>query len=56
MKPEIAVTAGWLERDGRPWFPTTGEIHYSRTRRERWPEILGHARAGGLDSIATYVF
>ncbi|GAB4004726.1 hypothetical protein GCM10029992_50570 [Glycomyces albus] len=52
----IEVTGRWIERAGRPWIPITGEIHYSRLTRERWDEILGHARAGGLDSIATYVF
>ncbi|MCD0444159.1 beta-galactosidase [Glycomyces sp. A-F 0318] len=52
----IEVTSRRIERAGRPWFPITGEIHYSRTPRERWNEILGHARAGGLDSVATYVF
>jgi beta-galactosidase len=52
----IEVTSRWIERAGRPWFPVTGEIHYSRLPRERWNEVLGHARAGGLDSVATYVF
>ncbi|MQM26033.1 beta-galactosidase [Glycomyces albidus] len=52
----IEVTSRWFERGGRPWFPITGEIHYSRIPRERWSEVLGHARAGGLDSVATYVF
>ncbi|WP_298456810.1 beta-galactosidase [uncultured Cellulomonas sp.] len=51
----IEVTSRSLERAGRPWFPVTGEIHYSRLPRDRWSEVLGHARAGGLDSIATYV-
>lgn len=52
----IEVTSRFLERAGRPWFPITGEIHYSRLPRERWSEVLGHARAGGLDTVATYVF
>jgi beta-galactosidase len=52
----IEVNSRFLERDGRPWLPITGEIHYSRIPRDRWNEVLGHARAGGLDSIATYVF
>ncbi|KQY43968.1 beta-galactosidase [Cellulomonas sp. Root137] len=51
----IEVTSRWVERGGVPWFPITGEIHYSRIPRERWSEILGHARAGGLTSVATYV-
>ncbi|MCK9795437.1 beta-galactosidase [Isoptericola sp. 4D.3] len=53
---EVRVTRRYLERDGRPWFPVTGEVHYARIPRERWSEVLGHARAGGLDSVATYVF
>ncbi|MEU5873550.1 beta-galactosidase [Glycomyces sp. NPDC047369] len=52
----IEVTSRWFERGGRPWMPVTGEIHYSRIPRGRWSEVLGHARAGGLDSVATYVF
>jgi hypothetical protein len=52
----IEVTSRWIERNGLPWLPVTGEIHYARLPRERWPEVLGHARAGGLDTVATYVF
>ena len=52
----IEVTSRFLERAGDPWFPVTGEIHFSRISRSRWPEVLGPARAGGLDSVATYVF
>ncbi|WP_282945186.1 beta-galactosidase [Cellulomonas endometrii] len=51
----IEVTSRWIERAGKPWFPITGEIHYSRLPRDRWSEVLGHARAGGLNSVATYV-
>lgn len=51
----IEVTSRYVERAGRPWFPVTGEIHYARIPRERWSEVLGHARAGGLTSVATYV-
>ncbi|MGF0118831.1 beta-galactosidase [Promicromonospora sp. Marseille-Q5078] len=50
------MTNRCLERAGSPWFPVTGEVHYSRIPRERWSEVLGHAKAGGLDSVATYVF
>ncbi|MCL3861698.1 beta-galactosidase [Actinotalea sp. K2] len=51
----LEVTSRWVERDGRPWFPVSGEVHYSRVPRDRWSEVLGHARAGGLDSVAAYV-
>ncbi|MFC3493649.1 beta-galactosidase [Glycomyces rhizosphaerae] len=56
MNPEITVKARWIERAGRPWFPVSGEIHFSRLPRGRWSEVLGHARAGGVDAVATYVF
>lgn len=52
----IQATTRTLERGGAPWIPVTGEVHYSRLPRERWSEVLGHARAGGLDTVATYVF
>ncbi|GAA1175167.1 beta-galactosidase [Nesterenkonia xinjiangensis] len=53
---DITVTPRWIARDGVPWFPVTGEIHYSRISPERWSDVLGLARAGGLTSVATYVF
>lgn len=52
----LAVTSRWIERDGRPWFPLTGEIHYTRIPRDRWEETLAQAKAGGLSSVACYVF
>ncbi|QIK72786.1 hypothetical protein G7070_11525 [Propioniciclava coleopterorum] len=52
----IAVTATHLERGGRPWFPVSGEVHYARLPRHRWDEVLAHARAGGLNAVACYVF
>ncbi|WP_421733164.1 beta-galactosidase [Cellulomonas sp.] len=51
----IEVTSRYVERAGRPWFPVTGEIHYARIPRDRWSEVLGHARAGGLACVETYV-
>lgn len=33
-----------------------GEIHYSRSPRELWPDILDRSVACGINSVATYVF
>lgn len=52
----INVTSKWLERNGQPWVPVTGEIHYSRIPRDRWVEVAAKAAAGGLNSVAAYVF
>lgn len=52
----IEVTTRCLLRDGAPWFPVTGEMHYSRMPRQRWREALELMRAGGITAVATYVF
>ena len=42
-------------RDGKRWFPTMGEIHYSRVPHEYWAEELRKMRAGGVDVVSAYV-
>ena len=46
----------YLLKDGKPWFPVMGEIHYSRLREEFWEESLRKMKAGGITIAATYVF
>ncbi len=45
-----------LLKDGKPWLPVMGEIHYSRVRPEDWKTELLKMKAGGIDIIATYIF
>ena len=35
----IRLTSRHVLRDGVPWIPVSGEIHYSRVPRERWREL-----------------
>ena len=42
-------------RDGKRWFPTMGEIHYSRVPHQFWAETLNKMKAGGVDIVSTYV-
>ncbi|MCR4734653.1 MAG: beta-galactosidase, partial [Treponema sp.] len=44
-----------LIKDGKPWFPIMGEIHYSRYSRSLWKESLCKMKAGGVDIASTYV-
>lgn len=44
-----------LKRDGRPWFPVMGEMHFTRYKEELWEESLRKMKAGGLEVAATYV-
>ncbi|GAA3541207.1 hypothetical protein GCM10022419_021690 [Nonomuraea rosea] len=52
----LALTSRSLWRDGRPWIPVTGEMHYSRVPRERWEQTLRLMKAGGVTVVSTYVF
>jgi len=53
---EIAVNRKYFTQNGRPWFPITGEFHFSRYPCEYWKEALQKIKSGGLDTVATYVF
>ncbi|WP_157005354.1 beta-galactosidase [Microbacterium trichothecenolyticum] len=52
----LALTTRALLRDGRPWLPVSGELHYTRVPRERWTERLRLMRSGGISVVSTYVF
>jgi beta-galactosidase len=51
----IRLTSRTVLRDGAPWVPVSGEIHYSRVDRERWRERLLLMKSGGIDVISSYV-
>jgi len=55
VRPGLGITSRCLLRDGRPWLPVSGELHFSRVPRERWTERLRLMRAGGITVVATYV-
>ncbi|MFB7894574.1 beta-galactosidase [Microbacterium sp. NPDC056044] len=56
VRPGLSLTSRALLRDGRPWLPVSGELHYTRVPRERWTERLRLMRAGGISVVSTYVF
>ncbi len=43
-------------KDGEPWYPVMGEMHYSRVPGESWDEEVLKMKASGVTVIATYVF
>ncbi|MCI3271656.1 beta-galactosidase [Streptomyces cylindrosporus] len=51
----IEVTSRWLTRGGRPWFPVSGEFHYSRHPAGAWEEELLKMKAAGVTAVASYV-
>lgn len=52
---EITYNSQYLMKDGRPWFPVMGEMHYSRYKEDFWEESLRKMKAGGLEIVSAYV-
>ncbi len=50
------VNSLYFTRDGEPWLPVMGEIHYARVPHKFWEESVLAMKAGGIEIIATYVF
>ncbi len=42
--------------DGERQLLISGEIHYARSPRELWPQLLDYSKAMGLNCVASYVF
>ncbi len=54
-RPGLELTSRGITRNGAPWIPVSGELHYSRVPRERWEERLRQLVAGGITVVSTYV-
>lgn len=52
---EYSYNSQYLIKDGKPWFPVMGEIHYSRYPKEYWKESIYKMRAGGVEVASAYV-
>ncbi len=50
-----SVTEKYLTKNGRPWFPIMGEMHYSRYPEAYWKESLLKMKALGVDVVSSYV-
>ena len=45
-----------IYKNGKPWIPFCGEMHYSRVPEEEWRTELAKMKSGGLDCVSTYIF
>lgn len=52
----ININSLYLTKNGKPWIPIMGELHFSRIKRENWETEIMKVKAGGVTAIATYVF
>ncbi|SDF50620.1 Glycosyl hydrolases family 35 [Mucilaginibacter pineti] len=52
----LSVNSRYFERNGKPWFPMMGEMHYNRVPAQNWETEIVKMKSAGLSIIATYVF
>lgn len=55
MSTEYSYDSRCIYRDGKPWFPVMGEMHYTRYREDLWEESLRKIKAGGVNIVSTYL-
>lgn len=55
-KVEYGFNPSYMTKDGEPWFPIMGEFHYSRYPKRYWKESVYKMKAGGVETLSTYVF
>ena len=51
----IGFNSQYLIRDGQPWFPLMGEMHYTRVLRKNWRDELLKMKAGGITVASSYI-
>jgi beta-galactosidase len=52
----LSYNSLYLTRNGKPWFPVMGEMHYSQNNEEDWESTILKMKAGGVEIISVYVF
>jgi beta-galactosidase len=52
----LSANSHYFIKNGQPWFPVMGEIHFSRCPREKWEASILKMKAAGIDIIASYIF
>ena len=52
----ISFNNYFMLKNGEPFFPVSGEFHYSRMDAARWEDEIIKMRLGGVNIIATYLF
>ena len=55
MNEKFGYNSRCLLKDGVPWFPVMGEMHYSRYKESLWEESLYKIKAGGVEIVSSYI-
>lgn len=52
----LSLNNYYFEKNGKPFFGVSGELHFSRMSEKRWEDELIRMRVSGINIISTYVF
>lgn len=52
----FSLNSLYYTKDGQPWYPVMGEVHYTRVPQNDWEESILKMKASGITVIATYIF
>lgn len=52
----LSVNSYYFEKNGKPFFGVSGEMHFSRMSKERWEDELIRMRMSGINIVSTYLF
>ena len=53
---ELGFTNYYMIIDGKPFFAISGECHYSRVPENMWEDTIIKMKAGGLNTVSSYIF
>ena len=51
----LGLNAQYLTRDGKPWLPVMGEMHYSRVPEAEWEDQILKMKSAGVEIVAAYI-
>ncbi|MFC0698419.1 beta-galactosidase [Paraburkholderia humisilvae] len=51
----VGINSRYLTRNGAPWLPVMGELHYTRVPDAHWDDQLAKVDAAGVDIVSSYV-
>lgn len=52
----VSFTNYYMQKNGRPFFGVSGEMHFSRVDPDMWEDTVIKMKCGGVNIISTYVF
>jgi len=52
----LSFTNYYMEKNHKPFYPVSGECHYSRVHQSDWRDELMKMKQAGINTVSTYLF